>query len=149
MASHLIPYTPNPFWMESSLTENHLLPSVGYSAYSSRLFRPIRLCRCGDWLNSAVAIGASLGDTFPDGGVFTGRNADSSISKHLADDILLFFSSSEPKVVVVRPSTIFKQHILLNHWFDFDQTSQEWFLVGPLSKLFKWFRSIAYLVHRS
>ena len=49
----------------------------------------------------------------------------------------------------VRPSTIFKQHLLLNHWLDFDQTSQEWSMVGPLSKLFKWFRSIAYLGHRS
>ena len=49
----------------------------------------------------------------------------------------------------VRPFTIFKQHLLLNQWLDFDQTSQEWSLVGPLSKLFKWFRSIAYLGHRS
>ena len=49
----------------------------------------------------------------------------------------------------VRPSTIFKQHLLLNHWLDFDQTSQEWSLVGPLSKLFKWFWSIAYLGRRS
>ena len=49
----------------------------------------------------------------------------------------------------VCPSTIFKQHLLLNHWLDFDQTSQEWSLVGPLSKLFKWFWSIAYLGHRS
>ena len=39
----------------------------------------------------------------------------------------------------------FTQHLLLNHWLEFDQTSQEWSLVGPLSKLFKWFRSIAYL----
>ena len=46
----------------------------------------------------------------------------------------------------VRPFTIFKQHLLLNHWLDFDQTSQECSLFGPLSKLFKWFRSIAYLV---
>ena len=49
----------------------------------------------------------------------------------------------------VRPSTMFKQHLLLNHWLEFDQTSQEWSLVGPLSKLFKWFWSIAYLGHRS
>ena len=49
----------------------------------------------------------------------------------------------------VRPFTIFKQHLLLNHWLDFDQISQEWSLVDPLSKLFKWFRSIAYLGHRS
>ena len=53
----------------------------------------------------------------------------------------------------VRPSvrlfTIFKQHLLLNHWLDFDQISQEWSLVDSLSKLFKWFRSIAYLGHRS
>ena len=49
----------------------------------------------------------------------------------------------------VRLSTIFKQHLLLNHWWEFDQTSQEWSLVGPLSKFFRWFRFIAYLVHRS
>ena len=49
----------------------------------------------------------------------------------------------------VCPSTTFKQHLLLNYWLCFDQTSQEWSLVGPLSKLFKWFRSIAYLGHRS
>ena len=74
-----------------------------------------------------------------------------------------FLSSPEPKaqgevlwsLIVrrrrpsVRPSTIFKQHLLLNHWLEFDQTSKEWSLVGPLSKLFKWFRSIAYLGHRS
>ena len=49
----------------------------------------------------------------------------------------------------VRLSTIFKIHLLLIHWWEFDQISQEWSLVGPLSKLFKWFRSIAYLGHRS
>ena len=49
----------------------------------------------------------------------------------------------------VRLSTIFKQHLFLNHWWEFDQTSQEWSLVDPLSKLFKWFRPIAYLGHRS
>ena len=83
--------------------------------------------------------------------------------------ITLLFSSPEPKAQgevlwsltvrrrrrrrrhrpYVRPSTIFKQHLLLNHWLEFDQTSQEWSLVGPLSKLFKWFRSVAYLGHRS
>ena len=70
----------------------------------------------------------------------------------------VFFSSPEPKahgellwsLIVrrrlrpdVRPSTIFEQHLLLNHWWEFDQTSQEWSLVGPLSKLFKWFQFIA------
>ena len=69
------------------------------------------------------------------------------------------FSSPEPKaqgevlwsltIHRRRPSTIFKQHLLLNHWLEFDQTSQEWSLVGPLSMLFKWFQSIAYLGHRS
>ena len=34
-------------------------------------------------------------------------------------------------------NNFFKQHLLLNHWLDFDQTSLEWSLVGPLSKLFK------------
>ena len=67
--------------------------------------------------------------------------------------ILCDHSTSVVVVVVVRmsvrPSTIFKQHLLLNHWLDFDQTSQEWSLVVPLSKLFKWFWSIAYLGHRS
>ena len=72
---------------------------------------------------------------------------------------IFVFSSPEPKaqgellwsltVRHRRPSTIFKQHLLLDHWLDFDQTSQEWSLVGPLSKLFKWFQSIAYLGHSS
>ena len=58
-------------------------------------------------------------------------------------------SSSSSVCPSVRPSTIFKQHLLLNHLLEFYQTSQDWSLVGPLSKLFKWFRSIAYLGHRS
>ena len=76
--------------------------------------------------------------------------------------VVFFFSSPEPKAQgellwspnirrrrpPVGPSTIFKQHLLLNHWLDFDQISQDWSLVG-LSKLSKWFRSIAYLGHRS
>ena len=61
----------------------------------------------------------------------------------------LLWSLTVRRSPFVRPSTIFKQHLLLNHWLDFDQTSKEWSLVGPLSKLFKWFRSIAYLGHRS
>ena len=75
---------------------------------------------------------------------------------HLSWKLKVSFCDHSPSVVVVvvvrmsvRPSTIFKQHLLLNHWLDFDQTSQEWSLVGPLSKLFKWFRSVAYLGHRS
>ena len=71
---------------------------------------------------------------------------------HLSWRLKVSFCDHSPSVVVVvctsvrlsvRPSTIFKQHLLLNHWLDFDQTSQEWSLVGPLSKLFKWFRSVA------
>ena len=72
---------------------------------------------------------------------------------HLSWKLKVSFCDHSPSAVVVvrmsvRPSTIFKQHLLLNHWLDFDQTSQEWSLVGPLSNLFKWFRSIAYLGHR-
>ena len=36
-----------------------------------------------------------------------------------------------------------KQHLLWNHLLDFDQTSQEWSLGGPLSKLFKPFQLVA------
>ena len=79
---------------------------------------------------------------------------------HLSRRLKVRYCDHSPSVVVVvvvrlsvrpsvRPFTIFKQHLLLNHWLDFDQISQEWSLVGPLSKLFKWFRSIAYLGHRS
>ena len=74
---------------------------------------------------------------------------------HLSRRLKVSYCDHSPSVLVVvvrmsvRPSTIFKQHLLLNHWLEFDQTSQEWSLVGPLSKLFKWFRSIAYLGHRS
>ena len=74
---------------------------------------------------------------------------------HLSRRLKVRYCDHSPSVVVVvvrpsvRPFTIFKQHLLLNHWLDFDQISQEWSLVDPLSKLFKWFRSIAYLGHRS
>jgi len=40
-------------------------------------------------------------------------------------------------------NNFFKQHLLWNHWLDFDQTSQEWSLGGPLSKLFKPFQLVA------
>ena len=69
---------------------------------------------------------------------------------HLSWRLKVSFYDYSPSVVIgvvrmsVRPSTIFKQHLLLNHWLHFDQTSQEWSLVGSLSKLFKWF-----LGHRS
>jgi len=45
----------------------------------------------------------------------------------------------------VRPcvNNFFKQHLLWNHLLDFDQTSQEWSLGGPLSKLFKPFQLVA------
>ena len=45
----------------------------------------------------------------------------------------------------VRPSVnnFFKQHLFWNHLLDFDQTSQEWSLGGPLSKLFKPFQLVA------
>ena len=57
---------------------------------------------------------------------------------------------------IVHPSScaciracVFKWHLLINHWLDFDQTSQKWSLVSPLLKLFKWFWSVAHLGHRS
>ena len=73
---------------------------------------------------------------------------------HLSQRLKVSYCDHSPSVVVVvrlsvRPFTIFKQHLLLNHWWDFDQISQEWSLVDPLLKLYKWFRSIAYLGHRS
>ena len=45
-------------------------------------------------------------------------------------------------------NSFFKRHLLLNHWLIIDQTSQQWFLVGPLSKLIKWLWSIVYLGHK-
>ena len=79
------------------------------------------------------------------------KNCD--ILAHLSRRLNVRYCNHSPSVVVVRlsvrPFTIFKKHLLLNQWLDFDQTSQERSLVGPLSKLFKWFRSIAYLGHRS
>ena len=67
---------------------------------------------------------------------------------HLSWKLKVSFCDHSPSVVIVirmsvRPSTIFKQQHLLNHWLDFDQTSEEWSLVGPLSKLFKWFPCIS------
>ena len=85
-----------------------------------------------------------------------GSHLEDLFLAHLSWKLKMSFCDHSPSVVVVvvirmsvHPSTIFKQHLLLNHWLDFDQTSQEWSLVGPLSKLFKWFRSVAYLGHRS
>ena len=45
----------------------------------------------------------------------------------------------------VRPcvNNFFQQHLLWNRLLDFDQTSQEWSLGGPLSKLFKPFQLVA------
>jgi len=40
-------------------------------------------------------------------------------------------------------NNFFKQHLLWNHLLDFDQTSQEWSLGGPLSKLLKPFQLVA------
>ena len=40
-------------------------------------------------------------------------------------------------------NNFFKQHLLWNHLMDFNQTSQEWSLGGPLSKLFKPFQLVA------
>jgi len=37
----------------------------------------------------------------------------------------------------------FKRHLLLNHQWECDQTSQECSLGGPLSKLFKLFQLVA------
>ena len=79
----------------------------------------------------------------------------SSFLAHLSQRLKVSYCDHPPSIVdvvvrlSVRPSTIFEQHLLLNHCLEFDQTSQEWSLVGPLSNLFKWFRSIAYLGHRS
>jgi len=78
------------------------------------------------------------------------------------DCVVQFFSSPEHEVLsellwsfnVRRPSSVhasvrpcvnnfFKQHHLFNLLWEFDQTSQEWSLGGPLSKLFKPFQLVA------
>ena len=41
----------------------------------------------------------------------------------------------------------FKRHLLLNHYWDFDQTQREWSLWVPLPKLFKWIYLVAYVGH--
>jgi len=48
-----------------------------------------------------------------------------------------------PSSVRACVNNFFKQHLLGNHSLDFDQTSQEWSLGGPLSKLFKPFQLVA------
>ena len=52
-----------------------------------------------------------------------------SVRSHVNDDVVVRLN--------VRSQSF--KHLLLNHWLDFDQTSQEWSLVGSLSKLFKWY----------
>ena len=88
-------------------------------------------------------------------GLWLWHSLDFSLSflAHLSRRLKASYFDHQPSVVVlrlsVRPFTIFKQHLLLNHLLEFDQTSQELSLVGPLPKFFKWFRFIAYLGHRS
>ena len=41
----------------------------------------------------------------------------------------------------------FKQHLLQNQWLEFDEASHECSSGDPLSKLYKWFRSIAHRGH--
>jgi len=52
-------------------------------------------------------------------------------------------SSVRPSVRACVRQHFFKQHLLWNRLLDFDQTSQEWSLGGPLSKLFKPFQLVA------
>jgi len=76
------------------------------------------------------------------------------VIKHYSCPFLWIFSSPEHKVLkvsfcdgplsVVHASinNFFKQ-LLRNHSLDFDKTSQEWSLGGPLPKLFKLFQLVA------
>jgi len=70
------------------------------------------------------------------------------LSTKCSSELLWSFNVRRPSSVVrasVRASVnnLFKQHLLWNRLLDFDQTSQEWSLGGPLSKLFKPFQLVA------
>jgi len=69
------------------------------------------------------------------------------LSTKCSSELLWSFNVRRPSSVrpCVRPSVnnFFKQHLLWNRLLDFDQTSQEWSLGGPLSKLFKPFQLVA------
>jgi len=76
----------------------------------------------------------------------------SSPEHEVLSELLWSFNVRRPSSVVracVRPcdrdcvNNVFKQHLLWNRLLDFDQTSQEWSLGGPLSKLFKPFQLVA------
>ena len=56
------------------------------------------------------------------------------------------YCDHSPSVVVVvrlsvRPSTIFKQHLLLNHWLEFDQTSPLDGVQYNFAEMFLWWSS--------
>ena len=66
------------------------------------------------------------------------------------DPFLAHLSEAQGEVLVSyfvrRPSSVrpqlFKRLLLLYYWFNFDETSQEWSLGGPLQKLLKEFHSM-------
>ena len=72
----------------------------------------------------------------------------SSPEHEVLSELLWSFNVRRP-LSVVRPSVppcvnnFFKLHLLWNRLLDFDQTSQDWSLGGPLSKLFKLFQLVA------
>ena len=76
---------------------------------------------------------------------FNIKSIFSSPEHEVLSELLWSFNVRRPPVrPSVRPSVnnFFKQH-LWNRLLDFDQTSQEWSLGGPLSKLFKPFQLVA------
>jgi len=71
----------------------------------------------------------------------------SSPEHEVLSELLWSFNVRRPASVrasvCVSVNNFFKQHLLWNRLLDFDQTSQEWSLGGPLSKLFKPFQLVA------
>ena len=65
------------------------------------------------------------------------------LSTKCSSELLWSFNVRRPSSVRASVNNFFKQHLLWNHLLDFDQTSQEWSLGGPLSKLFKPFQLVA------
>ena len=60
---------------------------------------------------------------------------------HPSRRLKVSYCDHSPSVVVIhlsiRPYTIFKQHLLLNHWANFNQISQDWPLDNTDWNMFK------------
>ena len=128
----------NWFWHQAFLLQNKI------NAFNSQLIVKEKFDR--NWLGNTVFLWI-IKHYF-----YQWNDMRSNFLAHLStkcsSELLWSFNVRCPSSVVrlcVRPcvNNFFKQHLLWNRLLDFDQTSKEWSLGGPLSKLFKPFKLVA------